>query len=86
MLEELRAEIDAIDDKITALYLERLKVVARVAEEKKKSGGMIFDPERERKILARLTSGVSDELKPFIKEVYSSVFATAKAYERTLTK
>lgn len=53
-LETLRQEIDAIDRQILDLVAERVRVVLRVGEVKRRTGMPIYDPERERAMLDRL--------------------------------
>lgn len=53
-LQDLRADIDALDDRILALLQERAGLAKRVGELKQR-GGMVFHvPERERAIVDRL--------------------------------
>ena len=47
-LEEMRKELDVIDDQITTLYERRMKVCEGVAEYKIKNGRKVFDKTRER--------------------------------------
>lgn len=53
-LDELRIEIDRIDHEILGLLAERVSAVIRVGEYKRARGLPIYDPERERSILARI--------------------------------
>jgi chorismate mutase / prephenate dehydratase len=54
-LDDLRARIDAIDDGILALLAERAEVAIAVAQAKRAANAAQFhDPERERRVLARL--------------------------------
>ena len=60
-LEELRNRIDDIDDKIAALYLERQDTVRLIGEEKAKTHAPVFDPAREKKVIAKVTKQADDE-------------------------
>jgi chorismate mutase len=53
-IEELRREIDAIDDQILALLNERAKLVLKMGSLKKEKDIPIYDPGRENSILARV--------------------------------
>jgi chorismate mutase/prephenate dehydratase len=54
-LEDLRLQIDALDDKILAILEQRAGVVLHVAEAKREAGNVTFhDPERERFVIERL--------------------------------
>ena len=53
-LEELRAKIDAVDDRLTAAYLERLELVTQVAEYKRAHAVEVEHTGREEAIFRRL--------------------------------
>lgn len=55
-LEEIRLQLDALDDKLLEIYNERFKLVLKVGEIKHKTNSPIYRPEREKSILARLQS------------------------------
>ena len=81
-LNEIRQSIDKIDDQISALYLQRMELVNQVSQAKKQSGKAVFDPEREKKILLRITDGdMTDDMKIYLKRVFESIFETSKAYQ-----
>lgn len=80
-LQEIRQNIDVIDDKIASLYGERMQLVKQVAESKKQTGKATFDPERERKILMRVTDKVDQDLQVYLKRVFETIFETSKAYQ-----
>ena len=50
----LRAQIDEIDVGILALLDRRMKLAIEIARAKKNTRKEIFDPERERELLAKL--------------------------------
>ena len=51
-LNDLRKEIDAIDDELVSLFAKRMDVSARIAGVKKEKSLPIFVPAREREKLA----------------------------------
>ena len=53
-LEELREEIDAIDAELLQLISRRAKVAVRVGAIKQAAGLPLYDPERERDVLAHV--------------------------------
>ena len=83
-VEEIRKEIDNLDDKIASLYLERMSAVKEIAEAKKGENKAINDSNREDQIIYRLTKDAPEELKIYLKEVYKSVFHTSKSYQTAL--
>lgn len=80
-LEQTRKRIDEIDDTIAKLYGQRMDLVNDVLAAKKQSGKAVSDPEREKKILLRVTSQVDEQYKVYLKRVYESIFETSKAYQ-----
>jgi len=50
-LETLRAEIDAIDRELVALFERRMTVAARVGEAKAAAGVAVLDETRERRVI-----------------------------------
>jgi chorismate mutase len=53
-IEELRNQIDSIDNQILLLLNERAKLVLKMGSLKKEKGIPIYDPSRENSILARI--------------------------------
>ena len=53
-LDELRVEIDKIDDTLLDIYNKRMELVHKVGELKNSTGAPIYRPEREQSILNRL--------------------------------
>lgn len=83
-LTKLREQINSIDDEIVKLYAKRLDLVKSVAEYKAANGIGVTDETRENEIIYRLSSKVQDGYKLYVKELYSTVFTTCKAYQSAL--
>lgn len=80
-LNEIRQKIDAIDDQIAELYARRMELVKEVLETKKKTGKAVNDPDREKKILLRVTEKVDESQQVYLKRVFETIFETSKAYQ-----
>jgi chorismate mutase len=74
-LEEIRKEIDVLDDQIIALLEERLSLIQKIKKDPKK----LTDSERENFILNKCPSS-------FSKNVYRAIFKGAKKIEKTNNK
>jgi chorismate mutase/prephenate dehydratase len=61
-LEELRRQIDRIDDNLLQLLVERLEVVGRVGAMREKTGASTYIPSREAAIIRRLVERNGGEL------------------------
>ncbi|MEG1805309.1 MAG: prephenate dehydratase domain-containing protein [Clostridia bacterium] len=84
-LNELRTEIDKIDDEIVALYKKRMQVVKNVAKVKKENSVGVNQSAREDEIIFRVTENVESELQPFVKKLFQTLFETSKAYQSSFT-
>ena len=80
-LEKIREQIDSIDDQIASLYNGRMDLVKQVIEAKKQSGKAVNDPDREKKILLRVTDKVDEDRQVYLKRVFEEIFETSKAYQ-----
>ena len=84
-IDEVRKQIDSIDDQMVALYLKRLRLVAEVARCKSAADAPINDPTRENAIVYRLTKDVADDdCKLYVKDLYGSIFTASKSYQSAL--
>lgn len=61
-LEELRREIDAVDQKILNLLHTRVALVLKVGEYKRERGIPVYDPVRESALLDRLSKAAEHPL------------------------
>ena len=83
MLEKQRAEIDAIDREILALFERRMQVVVDVARIKKENGIAILDASREKEVIAKVQSYLKDDhLKEELAEVYETLMKVSKDYQK----
>jgi len=84
-LNECRIAIDSIDDEILELLNKRMKVVERVGEIKKESGGAIYRPEREKAIIERLNHLNKEQNgllnSSAIEAIFLEIFAVARNLE-----
>ena len=83
MLEKQRAEIDAIDREIVALFERRMQVVVEVARIKKENGIAILDANREKEVIQKVQSYLQDAtLKEELAEAYETLMKVSKDYQR----
>ena len=83
MLEKQRTEIDAIDREVVSLFERRMQVVMEVARIKKENGMDIFDASREKEVIAKVQSYLTDEgLKEELREVYATLMKVSKDYQK----
>ena len=83
MLEKQRAEIDAIDREIVALFERRMQVVVEVAQIKKENGMAILDANREKEVIQKVQSYLKDAtLKEELAEAYETLMKVSKDYQK----
>jgi len=81
-LDDLRKEIDGIDDTLLKLYNERMELVHKVGEVKNTTGAPIYRPEREQAILNRLKNQNDGKLTDVaIDALFLEMFAVARNLE-----
>jgi chorismate mutase / prephenate dehydratase len=80
-IEELRHRIDHIDDELLELLERRARAAREMAEEKRATGAVAHDPERERSVVARLEEALETRegavfpkgsLRPVFREIMSA--------------
>lgn len=76
-LQELREQIDRIDDEIITLLQKRLKIAKQIGELKNKLNIEVYNPQREEEILKRLQS-ISSLSPHQIAHIYQSIFTLTK--------
>jgi len=86
-LDELRAEIDLVDEQILALLERRAATVERVAEAKREAGvSSYYDPERERAVLDRLAAkGAGHFPREAIRSVYREIMSGCLSLQTPVT-
>lgn len=81
-IDELRSEIDEIDDGLVSLFLQRLAVVKEIGEAKKTLSLSVEDKDRENVVIERLAINKTDEEKKKITELYNKIFDISKDTEK----
>lgn len=80
-LTECRENIDRIDDEILKLFIERMEVVASVAEFKRKNGMATSQKARERDILQRVSEQAGEEIEDYARILFSTLMDLSKSYQ-----
>ncbi len=81
-LDELRNNINAVDDKLLELLNQRMEYVKQVGIVKHNDGSSIYRPERERQIIERLTKQSDGALNEnAIEAIFMEIFAVSRNLE-----
>lgn len=78
-LERLRAEIDRIDGRLLALFLERMRVVDEIGAHKRKQGLPVRDEAREAELLAHIRAQAGQEQADEAEALFRALLATSRA-------
>lgn len=76
-LDNLRLQINEIDNSILELIQKRMDISIKVGEYKKKNNMEVFDPKREKDLITRLSSQNSLD-EEFITEIWNSIMNYSK--------
>ena len=79
-LNQLRNEINAIDDEILTLFLRRMEVAGQVADYKRANGLPIYQPDREQAILESVTARAGT-LSGHARVLFSTLMDLSKKYQ-----
>ena len=77
-LELMRKKIDEIDDKLLALFKERLEVSKKIGLLKKKYKMEIFDPQREQEIIDGCTQNIGEDEKVYVEKFLRNLMDISK--------
>ena len=81
-LEELRQEINQIDDELVVLLEKRMKLVNQVATYKQETGKAVLDTKREEVILGRVAGHVENPAyKDTILATFKDILKNSRAYQ-----
>lgn len=82
-LEALRRSIDEIDSRLLALIEERVRLVLAVGDYKREHGLQIYDPERERNLIARLSAEARPPLEPgIVRRIFERLIDESRRLEQ----
>lgn len=82
-LDEIRKEIDTLDQQMVSLFAKRMKLSQKVAIYKNENGLKIENLKREREIVTRLAEQFPEYEKE-IQALYQEIFRMSKDYQKTL--
>lgn len=80
-LEDLRNEIDGIDDEILRLFLKRMETASKVADYKKENNLSTLQKGREREILKRVSEKSGEEMAEYSRLLFSCLMDLSKSYQ-----
>ncbi len=84
-VQELRSEIDQIDEQLVELFCKRMRVAESIAHCKKSSHIPIHVPDREQEKLMAVSRQAGPQLSNYTRVLYSVLFELSRSYQGKLT-
>lgn len=85
-LEEIRNQINSVDDELSALFVKRMELAASVAKFKAENNLPILNRSRERDVVARVTAMQPEEMSLYLKVLYNTLFDLSRSYQGSLIR
>ena len=84
--EEIRMEIDDVDELLTGLFERRMRAARDMASYKKEHGMPVYDAKREEEKMNEVCAMVPEEVRDYVKRLYETIFSLSREYQETLMK
>ena len=84
-LNDIRTQIDAVDEELVRLFVKRMGLSAQVADYKKANNMPIYVPAREREILQDVAQKAGPEMANYTRVLYSMLFELSRSYQSKRT-
>jgi chorismate mutase len=78
-LAELRQKIDVLDDQMRDIFLQRMGLVAQVAELKREADIPVLHRDRESEIIRRLSDGLDEENREDLAALFEKLFELSRS-------
>ena len=83
-IQEIRKEIDRVDDQFVKLFNERMHLSSQIAEVKRERDLPVLNVRREREILNEVATKSDPELANYSQVLYSLIFELSRSYQEKL--
>lgn len=83
-LSEYRERINAIDDQMVDLFVERMQVAAEIAGKKAEKNLPVLDLRREQAVLQKVMARAGEEFELYINKLYQTMLDVSKSYQSGL--
>ena len=80
-LNEIRKEINRVDDQLVKLFVERMELASQVAAYKKEHNMPIYVPAREREILKKVAEMAGPELGSYTRLLYTHIMELSRSHQ-----
>ena len=83
-LQQLRQQIDGIDEQLVQLFCRRMEICGDVARYKKENGLPVLDSARERSKVNALMQQADEPFEDSVASLYSLIFELSRSYQNKL--
>jgi chorismate mutase / prephenate dehydratase len=80
-IENLRSQIDVIDNQLVDLFKDRMQICLEIAKYKKASGLPVFDVSRERSLLHKVTERAGSDFEIYMRVFFSMLMDVSRSYQ-----
>jgi len=80
-IENLRSQIDVIDNQLVDLFKDRMQICLEIAKYKKASGMPVFDVSRERSLLHKVTDRAGSDCEIYMRVFFSMLMDVSRSYQ-----
>lgn len=81
-IQDLREKMNQIDEQLVGAFDDRMRVTLEIAKHKKENELPVVDPVREREVLNRLSTMVSEDMAMYTKLLYNTIFDISRSYQQ----
>ena len=78
-LDQIRNDIDSIDEKLTDLFKQRMEKSLQVAEYKKEHHLPVFSDKREKAILHKVSEQIGEPFDGYARLIFNSIFDASRS-------
>ncbi|MBQ6832431.1 MAG: bifunctional chorismate mutase/prephenate dehydratase [Oscillospiraceae bacterium] len=83
-LQNLREQIDSVDEQLVKLFVERMTLSSQIANFKKEHNLPIYVPTREREKLQEVAKLAGADMENYTRVLYSMIFELSRSYQSKL--
>lgn len=80
-LEDIRKEINAVDDQIIDLFRQRMNLALEVAKSKKETGTPVLNRTREKEILLHVSDELGEPLEGYGRILFNTLMDLSRSYQ-----
>ncbi|HNX61359.1 MAG TPA: prephenate dehydratase domain-containing protein [Candidatus Limiplasma sp.] len=81
-LQTLREQINQCDEELSKAFIRRMETALEIAKYKQQNGLPVLDPERERAVISKVTSGCDETMAINVKLLYNTIFDLSRTWQQ----